>query len=107
MSARNSPVNALLCSGESVVRGFPESQVKSANANGGGLGGSSGGAVACAAATPGHSARRIETTMRIASSVDAKRIRNSLHYRRVGADENFAGNCLTMPSLSVSDIIRM
>src|SRR3954470_13353352 len=34
VSARNSPVNAFVSSGASVVRGLPVSQVKSANANG-------------------------------------------------------------------------
>jgi hypothetical protein len=34
VSTRNSPVNALVSSGASFVRGLPVSQVKSANANG-------------------------------------------------------------------------
>jgi hypothetical protein len=34
VSSRNSPVNALVSSGDSVVRRLPESHMKSANANG-------------------------------------------------------------------------
>ena len=37
VSARNSPVNASVSSGEFFVRGLPESQLKSANPNGSGF----------------------------------------------------------------------
>src|SRR4051812_27594579 len=43
VSTRNSPVNALVSSGDSFVRGFPDSQVKSANAKGAAAGGSPAG----------------------------------------------------------------
>src|SRR3954462_10515108 len=50
VSVRNSPVKTLVSSGDSFVFGFPDSQVKSANANGSGFLASAGGAASVAAA---------------------------------------------------------